>query len=100
MRPLLSCLAIVLCSGGCLLGTAIDAIDHLDSAADCNSICNRYHDCVTEHRSLTACVESCERRADKDDHFMDRVDDCNSCIGDNACDITTKCADDCAAVMP
>jgi hypothetical protein len=100
MRPLLLCIAISVSSGGCLLGTALDAIDELDNAADCNTICNRYQDCVPEHRSLTDCVESCERSSDKDDRFMDRVDDCGSCIDANSCDITTKCEDECAGVMP
>ena len=65
--------------------SAPDAIDELDNAADCNTICNRYQDCV----------ESCERSSDKDDRFMDRVDECEWCIDANACDITTKCEDEC-----
>jgi hypothetical protein len=100
MRRLLFCIAISVSSGGCLLGTALDAIDDLDTASDCNTICNRYQDCVQEHRSLTDCVESCERSSRKDDRFMERVDDCASCIDANACDITTKCEDECAGVMP
>jgi hypothetical protein len=93
---LVGCAFCALCSS-CLLSSAID---ELDNAADCNTICNGYRKCVDGAQDLTACVERCEDRSDADDRFMERVDDCESCIDESACDISVKCERACGGVVP
>src|SRR5688500_17158477 len=97
MRFLPPSLALCLLASGCLLGPAID---ELDNAADCNTICNEHRSCGDGSEPLVACVERCEDRSDDSDEFMERVDACESCLGDNDCDIAGKCERSCALVMP
>jgi hypothetical protein len=95
MRIHLPHLAISALLSGCLLGTAIG---ELDNAADCNTICNRHAECVQGRDDLRSCVERCEERSDADDRFMDKVDECESCIDANSCAITQKCESQCAGI--
>lgn len=97
MRLLPPCVALLLYASGCLLS---GAIDELDNAADCNTICNRYRACIDGDQPLVACVERCEDRSDDDDRFMERVDACESCLGGDGCDIAGKCERQCATVVP
>jgi hypothetical protein len=93
MRTLLLTL---LCS---LTGCALT--QRIDSAIDCNGICNRYASCFDKGYDVSACASRCRASAAKQDDFRRKADTCNDCISERSCVAATfACASDCVGVVP
>ena len=83
--------ALMLSSAGC------NAIDNL---ADCQNICQRYHDCYDSAYDVGACRERC-RSNSNNANFASNVNNCDACIGNRTCaGATFACAGQCASVVP
>ena len=73
-----------------------------DEVFDCQSVCNRYHDCYNADYDVDACRDRCESDASNSDDKQNKLDACHDCIGDqNSCvsDIA-NCVQSCRAFVP
>lgn len=90
----------VFCLFSSILLWGVNGCDSVDTAIDCNKICNRYKDCFDAAYDTGACVDRCKTNADDRD-YSDKVNGCEACIDDRSCsDATFKCATQCVSVVP
>ncbi|HLV66726.1 MAG TPA: hypothetical protein VKY73_12985 [Polyangiaceae bacterium] len=91
--------ALALC--GALSFTACGADDAIDRVIDCDDICSQYRDCFDDSYDVSDCAERCRDRAEDDEDFERKVDECAACIDDRSCtEAVFPCADECLGVVP
>lgn len=88
-------IALVLVLSGCAV------VQKVDTAIDCDGICQKYRDCFDDTYDVSACALRCRDKAAEDKEFRRKADICNACIGDRSCvGATFNCVADCASVVP
>jgi hypothetical protein len=97
MKPLLT-FATVLSVAFATLG--FHGCDKADQAYDCQGICQKYADCIDSNYDVSECADSCRTKAEDDQAFADRADDCQACVDDKACSETWPCVDECVGLVP
>jgi uncharacterized protein YceK len=82
-----------------LSGCAV--VQKIDSAIDCNGICERYASCFDKSYDTSACASRCRASASNDTDFRRKADMCNACISERSCvQATFACATQCVSVVP
>jgi len=88
-------LAIALCIGLLgLLSTVVVAACAADEIIDCEQVCDRYSDCVTDI-DVSECRRRCEDDSRNSDDFDVRIERCSNCTDDRTCAEAESCWDDC-----
>lgn len=73
----------------------------IDSAIDCNGICQRYASCFSSSYDVDACAARCRQSAANDVDFRRKADTCNACISERSCvQATFACVSECVSVVP
>ena len=90
-----SALSAVLAAGFvATLGVACDA------ALDCQSICNRYAECIDDDYDVDECAERCQDRSD-DSEYRARANECDACLVERDCiDSVFQCSGECSEIVP
>ncbi len=82
-----------------LSGCAV--VQKVDTALDCNGICERYKSCFDSDYDTASCATKCRNKASDDADFRRKADVCNACITERSCTRATfACATDCFSVVP
>jgi hypothetical protein len=94
--------ALALAIAGFTAGSLFAAgCDSADAAFDCQSVCQRYHDCFDDDYDVGACRNRCRDASDKDSTVRAKADACEACIGPMSCaSAVFNCAQDCGAIVP
>ena len=91
----LGLLALSISLAGCVVAQRID------SATDCNGICDKYASCFDKGYDTSACASRCRDGASKDGDFRRKADKCNECISSRSCvSATFSCVTECVSVVP
>lgn len=89
-------LATLLC-----LSSSCAVVQKIDSAIDCNGICDRYASCFDKKYDVSACASRCRDSASKEPDFRRKADMCNACISERSCvQATFACVTECVSVVP
>ncbi len=92
-------LAVVLVWVGAVSGCAV--AQRIESAIDCDGICQRYASCFDSSYDTSACASRCRGAASKQADFRRKADICNACIGERSCVAATfACVSECVSVVP
>jgi len=88
----LGSLSLSLSSAGC---------DDVETAFDCNAVCNRYKECYQSDYDVGTCRSNCRANADRDPNVRAKADACESCIDDKSClSASFSCSTECAGIVP
>lgn len=91
----LSILSLLLVLSGCAV------VQKVDTAIDCNGICERYASCFDKGYDTGACASRCRASAGKDAGFRRKADVCMACITERSCmEATVSCLTECVSVVP
>ena len=93
----------IVVSGVMMMALSVTSMgcDSVKNAIDCHGICQRYSDCYDKNYDVDSCEDRCKDNANKDDTYMTKADDCNSCLGDKSCaSATFNCATQCVGIVP
>ncbi len=91
----LKVMAAALLLQGCVVAQRVD------SAFDCNGVCERYSACFDKQYDVSACAARCRRSASEDPDYRRKADVCAACITERSCTSATfNCAGECGAVVP
>jgi hypothetical protein len=94
MRTFLVVVMLV-ASSGCAV------VQKIDTAIDCNGICDRYASCFDSSYDTSACASRCRKSASSDADFRRKADQCMACISERSCvKATVACVADCVSVVP
>lgn len=75
-------------------------VQKIDTAIDCNGICDRYASCFDKKYDVSACASRCRASASEPD-FRRKADMCNACISERSCVAATfACVTECVSVVP
>lgn len=89
-----------------LLGVALFAsqcavVRTIDTAIDCNGICERYASCFNKEYDVSACAARCRKAASNEPDYRHKADTCNTCISERSCvSATFSCLTECVSVVP
>jgi hypothetical protein len=84
-----------------LLASGCAVVQKVDTAIDCNGICERYKSCFSGDYDVSACASRCRASASKDADFRRKADMCNACISERSCVAATfACGTECVSVVP
>jgi hypothetical protein len=84
-----------------LLASQCAVVQTIDSAIDCNGICERYASCFDKKYDVSACASRCRRSASSEPDFRRKADVCNACISERSCVAATfSCLTECVSVVP
>ncbi len=73
----------------------------IDSAFDCNGICDRYSACFDKQYDVSACAARCRQSSSADPDYRRKADVCTACITERSCaSATFNCVTECGAVVP
>lgn len=89
--------------GLCLfvVSTGCAVVQKVDTALDCNGICERYASCFSKEHDTSACASRCRANASKSPDFRRKADMCNACITERSCaEATFSCLTECVSVVP
>lgn len=79
----------------------VDGCGAADEIFDCQSVCQRYHDCYDSGYDVGACRQQCRDNSESNPSIRQDADQCEACIGDKSClSATFQCADPCAHIVP
>lgn len=79
----------------------LGACDDIEARVECVQICDRYAECFDSDYNVDRCSEECTDEYEKDESYLKKIDDCESCIDDKSCSESTfKCADECIGIVP
>lgn len=97
-----SCHSVVLLLTALVLGASGCAVvQKIDSAIDCNGICDRYAACFDKKYDVSACASRCRATASAEPNYRRKADMCNACITERSCvGATFACVTECASVVP
>jgi hypothetical protein len=72
-----------------------------DEIFDCQSVCNRYHDCYNADYDVDACRQRCRTASENNPKVREDADKCEACIDDKSC-LTApfSCGDSCSTIVP
>ncbi len=83
------------------LAMGCDAADEIEAEIDCQSVCDRYAECLDEGYDVSACQNDCENDVDSGELAQSDLDDCENCIEDRSCSgATFACATECIGIVP
>ena len=83
-----------------LLGSCA-VVQKVESAIDCNGICERYASCFDTKYDTSACASRCRASASANPDFRRKADVCNACISERSCVAATfACVTECVSVVP
>jgi hypothetical protein len=86
---------------GVLALTHCAVVQKVDTAIDCNGICERYASCFDSKYDVRACASRCRSTASAEPDFRRKADMCNACISERSCVAATfACVTECASVVP
>ena len=84
-----------------LLGSQCAVVQTIDSAIDCNGICERYASCFDKTYDVSTCASRCRHSASTEPDFRRKADRCNACISERSCVAATfSCLTECVSVVP
>lgn len=90
--------ALVLCVPFVMVGCGDDGpLESISNSIDCNQICNKYSECVTDI-DVSECTSHCQEKADGSEATEDRVQACEDCLDDTSCTEALGCWAECAFV--
>jgi hypothetical protein len=98
-----SCHSVLLLFSALVLGAASGCavVQKIDSAIDCNGICDRYAACFDKKYDVSACASRCRAAASADPNYRRKADMCSACITERSCaGATFACITECASVVP
>lgn len=75
-------------------------VQKIDSAIDCNGICERYASCFDKGYDVSACASRCRASASAKPEFRRTADMCNACLTDRSCVSSFACVSECVTVVP
>ena len=76
-------------------------VQKVESAIDCNGICDRYASCFDKGYDTSACASRCRDSASANPDFRRKADVCNACISERSCVAATfACVTECVSVVP
>lgn len=80
---------------------ACAVVQTIDSAVDCQGICDRYASCFDKSYDVRACASRCRASASEKKDFRRKADVCNACITERSCvEATFACVTECVSVVP
>lgn len=83
------------------LSSSCAVVQKIDSAIDCNGICDRYASCFDKKYDVGACATRCRASASNETDFRRKADICNACISERSCvEATFACVTECVSVVP
>ena len=86
---------------GVLFALGCDAADAIEAKIDCQSVCDRYAECLDSSYDVSACQDRCEDDVDSGDLAQSDLDECENCIDDRSCaGATFACATECVGIVP
>jgi hypothetical protein len=88
-----TCLAVFLMS-------RCAVVQRIDSALDCNAICERYASCFDKSYDVSACASRCRASASERPDFRRKADLCNACLTARSCVSSFACVSECVSVVP
>lgn len=81
MRRILLIAAGWIAAAGLVAACDDGPAEETEEFLDCREVCNDFEDCVGANRfDASDCTVDCEDRADLDEEFADRVDECDDCL--------------------
>ncbi len=84
-----------------LLAVMVSGCGAIDSAADCQSICDRYKTCFDSTYDTTSCASRCRADSNTNADHKRQADTCNACIDSRSCASSTfNCAASCGSIVP
>jgi hypothetical protein len=84
-----------------LLAALMSGCGAIDSAADCQSICDRYRTCFDSAYDVTACASRCRADSNSNADHKRQADSCNACIDSRSCTSATfNCGASCGSIVP
>ena len=86
--------AAVMSMSGCVVAQRVD------SALDCNGICERYAGCYDKSYDVSACASRCRAAASDKPDYRRTADMCNACLTDRSCMSAFACTSECISVVP
>lgn len=90
--------SVALCGVGMF---SLSSCDSVDAAFDCQSVCQRYHDCFDKDYDVGKCRSSCRDRAANDSTVREKADTCEACIDEKSCTgAVFNCSPSCSAIVP
>jgi hypothetical protein len=79
----------------------IASCDSVETAFDCQSVCQRYKDCFDADYDVGKCRSDCRDAAEKDATVRAKADACEACIDEMSCTSAVfNCTQNCAAIVP
>jgi hypothetical protein len=73
----------------------------IDTAIDCDGICERYASCFNKAYDVSACTARCRKAARSEPDYRRKADTCNACISERSCVAATfSCLTECVSVVP
>lgn len=86
---------------GVFIALGCDAADEIEAEIDCQSVCDRYAECLDADYDVSACQDRCEDDVDTGDLSQGDLDDCENCIEERSCaNATFACATECGSIVP
>lgn len=81
--------------------TSCAMTQRIESAFDCNGICQRYASCFSKDYDTDACAARCRRSAAEDADYRRKANVCEACISERSCAAATfSCLTECVSVVP
>lgn len=76
-------------------------VQKIDTAIDCNGICDRYASCFDSAYDKSACASRCRQAASDQPDYRRKADMCSACISERSCAAASfACATECLSVVP
>lgn len=76
-------------------------VQKVDTAIDCQGICERYASCFDSKYDVSGCASRCRTNAGREADFRRKADMCNACISERSCVAATfACVSECVSVVP
>jgi hypothetical protein len=98
MKNCLSVCFLVLLGSLPVVGCS-DAVDEVTNEIDCQSVCQRYADCVDSDYDVDGCQDRCENEADADQDKERRLEMCDACLDGQSCGQSFDCTDECIGII-
>ncbi len=68
--------------------------------SDCRVVCEKEQECLSAGLNVDACTDSCSGKADDDNDYADRANECAECVSERVCsEAFRSCIDDCFGII-